>query len=130
MNNESGRFDFVHEYQSLTDVMLDRKLASLGDALVNLLHSLALSAKKNQPLGAKVKGQVLADALRKTGLRTNLPSRIDRHKMADAAEALIIYGWLRHYVSLGESLQILLKTEDVAEGFSKLIHTVAERTSF
>jgi len=130
MSSESGKFGFVSKYQSLAEIMLDRRLASLGDAFVNFIHSLALSVKNNHPLGAKVKGRVLAEALRKTGLRTKLPSRTDRHKLANAAEALIIYGWLCDHVSLEESLIILQKNEDVVDGLSQLLHTVAKRTSF
>jgi len=84
-------FAFTPQYESLREVLMDQKLAKLGDAYVNFLYSLALSKKKGEPAGTKVEGRLLADAFKKAGLRKFLPSRIDRHKQADAAEALILY---------------------------------------
>jgi hypothetical protein len=111
-------------------VLADHKLASLGDAFINLVYSLALSNKKGQPSGAKVKGRALAEALRKAGLRKYMPSRITRHMLADAAEALAVYAWLHHYVTLEESTEKLEKTEDLVEGLSQLLLTIKDRIKF
>ena len=99
-------FTLKQQYKSLTEILLDQKLAKLGDAYVNFLYSLALSNKEGKPTGIKVKGSLLADALKKAGLRKFLPSRIDRHKQADAAEALIVYVWIQGLMSLEEGLEI------------------------
>ncbi len=116
-------FAFIRKYENLSDALMDKKLASLGDAYVNFLYSLALSKKKGEPVGTKVKGRLLADALKKAGLRKLLPSRINRHKQADAAEALIVFAWMRGSVSLEEELQILEENENEIEAFRILLLT-------
>ena len=116
-------FAFIQKYESLSEVLMDQKLAKLGDAYVNFLYSLALSKKKGEPAGTKVKSRLLADAFKKAGLRKFLPSRINRHKQADAAEALIVYAWMRGSVTMEEGLKILEQSEDEIEAFSFLLLT-------
>jgi hypothetical protein len=81
-------------------------------------------------MGVRVKGSVLAEALRKAGLRELLGSSMSRHALADAAEALIVYGWLNGFVSLDESVTIMRKGEDAVGGISELLATVRRRVSF
>jgi hypothetical protein len=121
-------FAFIPQHENLTEVLMDQKLAKLGDAYVNFLYSLVLSKKRREPTGTKVKGRLLADAFRKAGLREFLPSRIDRHKQADAAEALIVYPWLLGTMTMEEALEILEQNEDDVEGFSALLLTAKNRT--
>jgi hypothetical protein len=120
-------FSFVPQYESLSEVLMAQKLASLGDAYVNFLYSLALSKKKGEPTGTKVKGRLLADAFEKAELRKFLPSRIDRHKKADAAEALIVYAWLRGSMTIEEGLKILEQNGDKVEAFSLLLLTAKRK---
>lgn len=130
MKKYNKTFCFVKTHRNLTEVLTDHELASLGDAFINLVYSLALSNKKGQPSGAKVKGNVLAEAIKKAGLRKHMPSRITRHILADAAEALVVYGWLHRYITLEESTETLEKTEDLVEGLSQLLRTVRDRIKF
>lgn len=130
MKKYSKTFYFVKTHRNLTEVLTDHKLASLGDAFINFVYSLALSNKKGEPSGAKVKGRILAEALKKAGLRKHMPSRITRHMLADAAEALVVYGWFHHYITLEESTETLEKTEDLAEGLSQLLRTISDRIKF
>ena len=116
-------FTLIQQYESLSEVLMDQKLAKLGDAYVNFLYSLVLSKKTGEPTGIKVKGRLLADAFKKAGLRKFLPSRIDRHKQADAAEALIVYAWIRGSMTMEEGLGILEQNEDSVEAFSCLLLT-------
>jgi hypothetical protein len=116
-------FAFTPKYESLSEVLMDQKLASLGDAYVNFLYSLALSKKKGEPIGTRVKGRLLADAFKKAELRSFLPSRINRHKQADAAEALIVYAWMRGSMTIEEGLRSLEQNEDEIEAFSFLLLT-------
>lgn len=120
-------FKLTQEYQNLNEVLMDQKLAKLGDAYVNFLYSLAVSRKDGVPTGIKVKGKLLADALKKAGLRKFLPSRTDRHKQADAAEALIVYAWALGAMTMEEGLEILEKTEDNVEAFCCLLQTAKLR---
>lgn len=116
-------FTFIQQYKSLSEILMDHKLAKLGDAYVNFLYSLALSKKNDEPTGIKVKGRLLAEAFKKADLRKFLPSRIDRHKQADAAEALIVYTWIRGYITLEQGLEILEQNEDEIESFTCLLLT-------
>ena len=120
-------FTFIPQYESISEVLMDQKLAKLGDAFVNFLYSLALSKKKGEPDGTKVKGRLLADAFKKAGLREFLPSRIDRHKQADAAEALIVYSWIQNLMTMEEALEIL-EQEETIEAFSILLETAKNRS--
>ncbi|MEM1539049.1 MAG: ribonuclease III family protein [Candidatus Bathyarchaeia archaeon] len=121
---------FIKVYKNLTDVLTDHKLASLGDAYVNLVYSLALSENRGKPLGVRVKSSVLAEAFKKAGLREFMPARASRHMLADAAEALTVYAWLNRNISLDECVAILRKIEDPIEGFSQLLSTIKERVTF
>ncbi|MBS7616438.1 hypothetical protein KEJ45_04495 [Candidatus Bathyarchaeota archaeon] len=127
---ENKIFSFAETHKGLTDVLLDHKLASLGDAYVNFVYSLALSEKKGQPFGAKVRGSTLSEALKKAGLRTHMPSRVTSHMLADAAEALIVYAWLHKSVTIEECVKILREAENFIEGFACLLLTVLDRITF
>ena len=120
-------FAFIPKYENLSEVLMDQKLAKLGDAYVNFLYSLVLSKKKGEPAGTKVQGRLLADAFKKADLRKFLPSRIDRHKQADAAEALIVYAWVQNSMTMEEALEILEQNEDAVEAFSCLLLTAKSR---
>ena len=116
-------FEFIPQHENLSEVLMDHKLAKLGDAYVNFLYSLAVSKKTGEPAGIKVKGRLLADAFKKAGLRKFLPSRMDRHKQADAAEALIVYAWIHSSMTMEEGLEILEQNENSLEAFSCLLLT-------
>ena len=120
-------FAFVSEYKNLREVFADQKLAALGDAYVNFVYSLALSKRKGEPVGAKVDSRLLAEALRKAGLRNLLPSRIDRHKQADAAEALIVYAWIQDAMTIEEGVNILEQFEDMVEAFRFFVLTARRK---
>ena len=118
---------FLKNYDNLSQVLVDRQLASLGDAYVNLVYSLALSKRKTRPYGAKVKGTTLAEALRKAGLRNLLPSRIDRHAISDAAEAIIVYSWLHNLLTLEDSVQTIAEADIPENGLTQLILKAKEK---
>jgi hypothetical protein len=130
VNKRKKTNTFTKPHNSLTEVLTDHDLASLGDTYINFAYSLALSNRKRKPLGTKVKGSVLAEALKKAKLREYLPARMTRHMLADAAEALAVYGWLHDYITLGESVTILEKTDDPIEGFSQLLTRMKNEVKF
>jgi hypothetical protein len=111
----------VKSYSSLLEVLTDKQPAKLGDAYINLVYSLALSEREGRPDGTKVKGTILAEALRKAGLRKLLPSRIDKHVLSDAAEAVIVYAWLQNLFTLKESVEILVKPGNLEDGLALLL---------
>ncbi len=117
----------LKEYKNLEEVLLDKDLAALGDAYVNLLYSLVVSQKSGHPTGAKVNNKILAEAVRKSGLRKLLPRRIDRHVLGNAAEALIVFAWLADTVTFEDSLKILNEKNDAVEAFTVLLREILER---
>jgi len=74
-----------------------------------------------------VKGTPLAEAVRKAGLRKLLPSRIDKHVLSDAAEALLVYAWLTKALTLNECVGALEKSHDLEEGLVRLLLRSTER---
>ncbi|MBX5326697.1 MAG: ribonuclease III family protein [Candidatus Bathyarchaeia archaeon] len=120
-------FSFMRDYGSLKEILTDHKLASLGDAYVNLIYSIALSKKKNEPTSTKVSSQILSQALKKAKLREFLPKRMDRHALADSAEALIVYAWIKNAISLEESVTALTFSDDVVKSFTSLLLLAKER---
>ena len=127
--NESIRIgiQFLKNYSSLNQILTDKKLAALGDAYVNFIYSLAVSKRLGKPFGKKVKGTPLAEAVRKAGLRKLLPSRIDKHVLSDAAEALLVYAWLTKALTLEECVGALEKSDDLEEGLVRLLLRSTER---
>jgi len=117
----------LKEYGSPEEVLLDKDLAGLGDMYVNFLHSLALSQKLQRPTGAKVNNRILAEAVKRSGLRKILPTRIDRHAQGNAAEALIVYAWLQQVVGFEDCLQILKEGDDPTDAFTRLLREIAKR---
>lgn len=121
---------FSWRRKCLREVLIDHDLASLGDSYANFIYSLAISNKKGQPVGIKVKGSILCQALKRAGLRDELPSRMSTHTLADAAEALLVYAWLSDRIGLEESVQIIMKEKDPSEGLVRLLKIVKERITF
>jgi hypothetical protein len=117
----------LKRYKNLQEVLLDKDLASLGDIYVNFVHSLALSQKLERPTGAKVNNRILAEAVKKSGLRKILPRRIDRHAQGNAAEALIVYAWLQEIMSFDDCLKILRGGDDPTEAFTRLLQEIEKR---
>ncbi|OGD44061.1 hypothetical protein A3K79_02250 [Candidatus Bathyarchaeota archaeon RBG_13_46_16b] len=114
-------------HKSLNEVLEDHRLASLGDTYVNFVYSLALSQKNRKPIGVKVKGSILAEALRRAGLREHVSSSMSCHDLADAVEALLVYSWLNECVTLNESVKMLVESDDPIEGLRQLLERIKSR---
>ncbi len=112
----------------LKEIILDKKLANLGDAYLNFLFSLALTKTSGGPVGIKVSDRVLAEAARRTGIRELLPSRTSRGDVGNSIEALVVYSWLNKQLTLEESAEILAaKADDPAEAVSHLVREILKR---
>lgn len=134
--------DSLLNYSDSREAFLDEDLAKLGDALVNLIYSLARSTARGEPDGAKAPNKVLSDSLNEAGLRDLAPSRVDRHQLGDITEAIIAYAWIQNKIEIKEAAEILsasLSEEDfesrrevlksTKEGFKNLLIEISERIS-
>jgi len=65
--------------------------------------------------------------LRKAGIRALLPCRMDRHRQADAAEALIVFGWLSGLISTKETLDILAGDGEISDKICIILKLILER---
>ena len=118
---------FAPRHTSLETILNDHKLASLGDAYVNFVYSLALSKKRGEAVGIKVSSRILSQALKKAVLREFLPQRMDRHMLGDAAEALAVYAWIQGVITIEESVTVLSSSDNVVEAFARLLLLTKER---
>jgi len=108
-------------------ILMDRGLAKLGDAYVNLIYSLALTEIEGQPTGVKVSDRILAEAAKTSGLRRLLPKRTRRNDVANAVEALLVYTWRSKFMTAEEAKDILKAKANLQESFAHLIEVAAKR---
>ena len=125
--SDKVKLNFIPHYSNIRDILLDHELASLGDAFVNLIYSLALSKQHRRPLGKKADSSTLSSALKRADLRRFLPTRTNRHMQADAAEALIVYAWITDVISIDSAVYQLSLTNDSIEGFTLLMETILSK---
>jgi hypothetical protein len=121
---------FIPRCARLEDLLKDQDLARLGDAYVNFIYSIALSRRKGEATGSKVSSGILAQALKKAGLRVFLPRRLDRHTLGNAAEALLVYAWIQGALSIEESVGALISLDNAVEAFAMLLRRANDRLSF
>ena len=112
---------------TISSIMQDRKLASLGDAYVNLVYSLALTQATGEPRGVKVSDRILSRAFKAAGLRSYLGVRQSRKDFANASEALLIEAFREGLLTLGESVKILTQQADLTDGIADLLKASVER---
>jgi hypothetical protein len=106
----------------------DRQLASLGDAFVNFVYSLALTQISGHPKGVKVSDKVLSEAFKLAGLRQYLGTRLSKKDLANASESLLMEAYRKQLLTIEESVRVLSQNPDgVQAGLSDLLKLAAER---
>jgi len=109
-------------------VMRDQQLASLGDAFVNFVYSLALTQINGHPTGVKVSDRILSEAFKLAGLRQYLGTRLSKKDLANASESLLIEAYRKQILTIEESVQILSQNPDGPQaGLTDLLKLAAER---
>lgn len=103
--------------------LYNKKLASLGDAIVNFLASASLTLARTRPVGVKVSDRVLDKVFRKSCLSgIGLPRG---YRGADIVEAFFGYMWLKGLLNLEHSIDFLAEEirggSSLEEAFSRLI---------
>jgi hypothetical protein len=112
----------------MRQIMRDKQLASLGDAFVNFVYSLALTRLKGYPQGTKVSDRILAQALRQSGLRDRLGTRVTKKDLANASEAVLAKAYLKDLLPIEESVQLICQySENPDAGLSDLLKLAAEK---
>src|SRR5208337_3162163 len=118
MNNE----------ETLRQVLRNKQLASLGDAFVNFVYSLALTQANGKPQSVKVSDRILAEAFKISGLRKYLGTRISKKDLANASESLLVDAFQKKLITIEESVKILSEDPDgLQAGLSQLMKLTAER---
>lgn len=113
---------------TIRQIMRNGQLASLGDAFVNFVYSLALTQANRKPQGVKVSDRILAEAFRLAGLRNYLGTRVSRKDLANASESLLAEAYQRKLLTIEESVGTLTQIPDDLEvGLSALLKLAAER---
>ncbi|HXZ89721.1 MAG TPA: ribonuclease III family protein [Candidatus Dormibacteraeota bacterium] len=116
--------------ETIHRVIRDKQLASLGDAFVNFVYSLALTEINGRPEGTKVSDRILSEAFRLADLRRHLGTRRARKDLANAAESLLAEAYRRHLISIDESVGTLTQNPDgLLAGLSNLLKTAVDRIS-
>lgn len=129
-NNMKENLAQEYRNKSLREILLDKKSAGLGDAYVNFIYSLAYSVKFKELSGLKVRSDILAEALKKAGLRNLLPSRLNRHVLGNAVESLILHAWFNDLITDEECVNILIAhLESPVEAFTNLLLEIRKRWS-
>ncbi|MFW9780490.1 MAG: ribonuclease III family protein [Candidatus Heimdallarchaeota archaeon] len=96
------------EKRDLASFILDRGNAKLGDALVNLIYSIAKSLVLKKTTGIKVSDSILSEAYRKSLWRETLGLHGRKDFLADRVEALILFFWIHGSVSWDEMVAPLV----------------------
>jgi Ribonuclease III len=116
--------------ETLQRIMRDKQLASLGDAFVNFVYSLALTKIDGHPEATKVSDRILSDAFRLAGLREHMRTRVSRKDLANAAESLLVEAYRRQLISIDESVQVLTQNPEALDAcLSNLLKIAAERVT-
>ncbi len=109
-------------------VMRDQQLASLGDAFINFVYSLALTQINGHPTGVKVSDRILSEAFKLAGLRQYLGTRLSKKDLANASESLLIEAYRKQILTIEESVRILSQNPDGPQaGLTDLLKLAAER---
>jgi len=116
-----------HE-ENLRQVMQNKQLASLGDAFVNFVYSLALTQASGEPRAVKVSDRILSEAFKQAGLRKYLGTRISKKDIANASESLLVHGYRTNLITIEESVRTISENpEGLEAGLSELMKLTADR---
>jgi hypothetical protein len=114
--------------ETIRHVVNDKQLASLGDAFVNFIYSLALTKIHGSPQATKVSDRILSEAFKLAGLREYLGTRRSRKDLANAAESLLIEAYRKQLISIDESVLTLTQNpDDLETGLLDLLKLAADR---
>lgn len=142
--------DFIaSKISSHVEAINSKAMSKIGDALVNLVFSLAqarysyfsrniLDFKGTPKVSAKILKQAATIAKETHGVE--IPVKGDAHAIADAVEALVAFGWVKKHIDIQECVDILdeqlreREPEKIAQwnkaygmGFAMIIRLILDR---
>ena len=118
----------MNEPSTIRQIMYDKRLASLGDAFVNFIYSLALTELRGAPEGIKVSDRDLAEAFRLAGLRNYLGTRLSKKDLANASESVLAEAYRRNLLPIEESVRIITQNQEGPKaGLSELLKLAVKR---
>jgi len=118
----------MSQADTLRQIMRDTQLASLGDAYINFVYSVAMTKTKGSPQGIKVSDKILADAFKLAELRPYLGTRVAKKDLANASESLLAKAYLSELITIQESIATITRqSENPTLGLSDLLRLTAER---
>ncbi|MHA1729983.1 MAG: ribonuclease III family protein [Promethearchaeota archaeon] len=92
----------IAEIGNLEQAAKNKGLAKLGDEIINMCYSIAISLFEGRCTGIKISAKVLSEAMKQSGLRYLARKRAKAHDIADSAEAIIAYAFLNEKVTIKE----------------------------
>lgn len=98
-----------HNLLQFHNFLADKRNASLGDGIINLVYSYAKSIAAQKLSGVKISDTILVGGYKKSQLRSWLIVSGQKKDQANALEALIFYVWLVHHYSIEEMSLLLIK---------------------
>lgn len=118
----------MSSHRNIRQIMQNKELASLGDAFINFVYSLALSKSCGKPKAVKVSDRILADAFRLADLRKHLGTRVSRKDLANASESILFEAYDNGLLTIEESVEkITNNPSGIDVGLSELLKVAAER---
>ncbi len=112
----------------MSTLVVNTRLAKLGDAFLNFVVSAALTLHTEKVVGVKVPGRVLASVFASSLLARKcrrLPRKVER---SEVVEALFGLAWLNGWITAEEGVQRLLKElrkgASLEEGLRNLVDSL------
>ena len=103
----------IKDLNSQKKIGTDKGLAKIGDGIVNLTYSIAKSIYLTENsstilrTGIKVNKTILSNALKNANMKNFAKNRADAHDLANTAEAIIAYVFLKNKMTLNEIIDFL-----------------------
>lgn len=121
---------FPEPPRGLFEIISDKGLARLGDSYLNFLYSMALSEAEGKPTGARIKDRTLVDVAKATGIRSILPARTPKGRVADSIEALLAYTWLREALKFEDMMEVFRRRfYDPVSSLEEIVKEAVKRLS-
>lgn len=115
--------------RDLQEIVEDKRLAKIGDSVLNLLNTLA-KASKVVPEQSKVSNRMLKWVSEKVGLRASLRKRMKEKEIGNAVEALVAFWYIKGDFSGLELLEESKRQGRFDLALAKIIEKLAKKEGY